>query len=236
MGSQWLHDFEENRLASNCNHRHFYWRVGIDMAWGRYFPSVVAERSITLSLVIKKFNGHLPIGCGDIFDLDTFVGWGCYFSIFLWRQSCPWSRIWKLRRVSLNWMFRNGRFFDHGVTALCGPSGSGKTTLFRTLLGLEPDRLGSFLGCTMGLTWFGCRPERQLGVVFQNLSSFPHMSCLENIEFVARARKWNPVFRDRMEHMITKLVAGCRERPRPSVVRWRKQRVALARALIGKTK
>lgn len=126
---------------------------------------------------------------------------------------------------------------DHGVTALCGPSGSGKTTLFRTLLGLEPDRLGEFSWVHDGIDLARLSPpERQLGVVFQNLELFPHMSCLENIEFAARARKMeSKVFRDRMEHMITKLgLAGCRKTKASQLSGGEKQRVALARALIGK--
>src|SRR3954468_24950752 len=81
---------------------------------------------------------------------------------------------------------------DQGITALSGPSGSGKTTVFRLLIGLEP--------CP-GLEWdFGgvnlaalTPPERRLGVVFQSLELFPHMTAEENIFFAARARKMDPI-------------------------------------------
>ena len=80
---------------------------------------------------------------------------------------------------------------DHGVTALWGPSGAGKTTVFRALLGLEPVK---------SLRWMvsgGDReidlaqlptPQRRLGVVFQTLDLFPHMTARENIRFAAEAR------------------------------------------------
>src|SRR5271165_2213509 len=76
---------------------------------------------------------------------------------------------------------------DQGITALWGPSGSGKTTAFRLLIGLEP--------CP-GLSWTFAEldiaalpvPQRRLGVVFQTLELFPHMTARENILFAARAR------------------------------------------------
>src|SRR5688572_3449789 len=75
---------------------------------------------------------------------------------------------------------------DEGITALWGASGAGKTTVFRLLLGLEP--------CP-GLSWIHkgedlaklSVPERRIGVVFQNLELFPHMSAEENILFAAEA-------------------------------------------------
>src|ERR1044072_1600933 len=77
---------------------------------------------------------------------------------------------------------------DTGITALWGPSGSGKTTVFRMLIGLEP--------CP-GLKWtfkgedLAAQPvpERRLGVVFQSLELFPHMTAEDNILFAARARR-----------------------------------------------
>src|ERR1044072_1169533 len=77
---------------------------------------------------------------------------------------------------------------DRGVTALWGPSGAGKTSVFRVLIGLEE--------CP-GLKWtFGGEdlatlpvPQRRLGVLFQSLELFPHMTAQENIEFAAAAAK-----------------------------------------------
>src|SRR5690606_35874023 len=76
---------------------------------------------------------------------------------------------------------------DLGVTALWGPSGSGKTSVFRLLIGLEPCP-------TLAWTFAGedlaklSPPARRLGVVFQNLELFPHMTAEENVLFAARAR------------------------------------------------
>src|SRR5665213_3519436 len=77
---------------------------------------------------------------------------------------------------------------DRGITALWGPSGAGKTSVFRLLIGLEP--------CP-GLEWIFAgedlaavpAPDRCLGVVFQTLELFPHMTAEENILFAAHARR-----------------------------------------------
>lgn len=76
---------------------------------------------------------------------------------------------------------------DEGVTAVWGPSGAGKTSLFRCLIGLEdcPEMKWIFRGEDLArLT----PPDRHLGVVFQKLELFPHMTARQNIEFAALAR------------------------------------------------
>ena len=70
---------------------------------------------------------------------------------------------------------------ESGITVLWGASGSGKTTLFRILLGLEECDGASW-------EWNGedlfKKPagERNLGVVFQSLELFPHMTARQNID------------------------------------------------------
>jgi ABC-type sugar transport system ATPase subunit len=123
---------------------------------------------------------------------------------------------------------------DHGITALWGPSGSGKTTTFRLLIGLEP--------CP-GLEWlFGSvdlaqwpTPERRLGVVFQSLELFPHMTAEENILFAVRARKMSiPEARETIRRLSEDLhITKCLARKAAILSGGEAQRVALARALIA---
>ena len=123
---------------------------------------------------------------------------------------------------------------DRGITALCGPSGSGKTTVFRLLIGLEP--------CP-GLQWtFGGTdlallppPERRLGVVFQSLELFPHMTAEENIFFAARARRMDRAeVSSRMSELIVDLqLQNCLHRKAAVLSGGEAQRVALARAVIA---
>jgi ABC-type sugar transport system ATPase subunit len=125
---------------------------------------------------------------------------------------------------------------DEGVTALWGPSGAGKTSVFRLLLGLDK--------ADAGFSWkFGNvdlaalpTPERRLGVVFQSLELFPHMTARSNILFAAEARG---VSRDdssaHLQSLAETLGLGSVLERRASVLSGgERQRVALARALIGR--
>ncbi len=126
---------------------------------------------------------------------------------------------------------------DQGVTALWGVSGSGKTTVFRILLGLERVDSGFSWTLSDGVDLAQLStPERRLGVVFQTLELFPHMTAEGNIRFAAEARR-RP--HDETEKHLLKLVGilgleSCLKRKAALLSGGEKQRVALARALIGK--
>jgi putative spermidine/putrescine transport system ATP-binding protein len=70
---------------------------------------------------------------------------------------------------------------------LLGPSGSGKTTALNILAGfLELSEGDVFIG---GKPVSGLPPERRnLGMVFQNFSLFPHLSVFENVAFPLKLR------------------------------------------------
>lgn len=123
---------------------------------------------------------------------------------------------------------------DEGVTVLWGPSGSGKTSLFRILLGLEacPGFTWNFQGQDLAKLK---TPERRLGVVFQSLDLFPHMTAEENILFAARARRIDPVkAQKRLQELTAELqMTDFINRKAEVLSGGEKQRVALARAIIG---
>jgi len=66
------------------------------------------------------------------------------------------------------------------ISTVLGVSGSGKTTLLRIIAGLEPpDRGEVFLGNARITT---ARPQdRKMGLVFQDLALYPHLSVERNI-------------------------------------------------------
>ena len=71
---------------------------------------------------------------------------------------------------------------DGSFTAILGPSGCGKTTLLRCVAGLlMPDDGHIFIGDqdVTRLEPF----RRNLGMVFQRPSMFPHMTVFNNIAF-----------------------------------------------------
>ena len=70
------------------------------------------------------------------------------------------------------------------VVVVCGPSGSGKSTLIRCINGLGPVQQGQVIvdGRVLGAPDTDLRRLRaEIGVVFQALNLYPHMTALQNI-------------------------------------------------------
>lgn len=122
---------------------------------------------------------------------------------------------------------------DTGVTALWGPSGSGKSTVFRLLMGLEacPDLVWIHKGVNIAALPV---PDRHIGVVFQNLELFPHMTAKDNILFAARARRMNAKeARLKLDELAEELrMTDYLGRKAAVLSGGEAQRVALARAVI----
>ncbi len=133
-----------------------------------------------------------------------------------------------LKGVSL--AFPRGR-----VTAVLGPSGCGKTTLLRVVAGLVQPRRGRVL--FDGRDYTRVPPERRnVGVVFQDLALFPHMTVYDNIAFPLRIRGYSEgEVRRRVKWALElvglepSLFAG---RSVSSLSGGQQQRVAIARAIV----
>jgi len=123
---------------------------------------------------------------------------------------------------------------DEGVTVLWGPSGSGKTSVFRLLIGLEssPNMKWIFKGHDLAKM---AVPQRRLGVVFQTLDLFPHMTAEENILFAAKAREipHEQAYEKLQELSNVLQMKSFLNRPVSVLSGGEKQRVAIARALSG---
>ena len=126
-----------------------------------------------------------------------------------------------------------------GVTVLLGPNGSGKSSLLRLLAGLAKPRAGRI---TLGdLLLFDARkkidlpPEqRRIGMVFQDLALFPHLSVRQNIAFGLNIRRLakNDI-KIRVETLLGKLgITHLAERSVTTLSGGERQKVALARTLI----
>jgi putative spermidine/putrescine transport system ATP-binding protein len=118
------------------------------------------------------------------------------------------------------------------LVALLGPSGCGKTTALRALAGLEQLDGGRILIDGRDMTDVPAN-RRDMGMVFQAYSLFPHMTARENVAFGLRLRKVGSSERLRVADHYLDLV-GLADR----AVRYphqlsggQQQRVALARAL-----
>ncbi len=129
---------------------------------------------------------------------------------------------------SASFTLAQGRF----LTVL-GPSGSGKSTLLRLIAGFERPDAGS-------LRLFGSPVEavpphrRSIGMVFQRLALFPHMTAAENVAFPLRMRRWDArEIPDRVDRFLALVrLEGFGGRRPAEMSGGQQQRVAIARALV----
>jgi putative spermidine/putrescine transport system ATP-binding protein len=117
--------------------------------------------------------------------------------------------------------------------ALLGPSGCGKTTVLRTLSGLELVTEGRILIDGKDVADVPVN-KRDIGMVFQSYSLFPHMTVLQNVEFGLRMRKVDAASRARRAAESLEMVGlgHLGERYAHQLSGGQQQRVALARALV----
>lgn len=82
--------------------------------------------------------------------------------------------------------------FRSGLTTVIGPSGSGKTSFFRCVAGLETPSSGTIDCNTKRLNEHGrllvAPPKRDIMLVSQDPSLWPHLNARENITAVLRGR------------------------------------------------
>jgi putative spermidine/putrescine transport system ATP-binding protein len=118
------------------------------------------------------------------------------------------------------------------LVAVIGPSGSGKSTLLKLVSGLESGNDGSILLDGDDLSK---KPVhmRNIGMVFQNYSLFPHLTVAENVAYGLKLRKVSKDKRIERAQELLELV-GLSEFSTKSVSKLsggQQQRVAVARAL-----
>ncbi len=118
------------------------------------------------------------------------------------------------------------------LVALLGPSGCGKTTALRVLAGLEDVDSGRVLVAGKDVTALPTN-RRDMGMVFQAYSLFPHLSALQNVEFGLRLRRVSAAQRrTRSQDMLDLVGIGEHSGRYPHQLSGgQQQRVALARAL-----
>jgi putative spermidine/putrescine transport system ATP-binding protein len=118
------------------------------------------------------------------------------------------------------------------LIALLGPSGCGKTTTLRLLAGLEDADAGQISVAGRDITRLPAS-RRDMGMVFQAYSLFPHMTVRQNVAFGLRLRRVSATARDRRALDMLELVGLDTQADRypHQISGGQQQRVALARAL-----
>lgn len=129
----------------------------------------------------------------------------------------------------------NGVSLDvpHGTfVCLLGPSGCGKTTLMRMIAGLDLPTSGTITLDERDITAVPTH-KRDLGMVFQSLALFPHLTVGENIAYPLRIRgAAKEDQKKRVDELLDMIkLPGYADRPVAKLSGGQRQRVAIARAL-----
>lgn len=122
----------------------------------------------------------------------------------------------------------NGKFLT-----ILGPSGSGKTTLLRMIAGfLTPTSGEIFIN---GSAVSAIAPnKRSIGMVFQKLALFPHMTAADNVAFPLKMRRFDAttIGTRVSEYLSLVKLDGLENRRINELSGGQQQRVAIARALV----
>ncbi|MCD4536099.1 ABC transporter ATP-binding protein [Nocardioides sp. cx-169] len=118
------------------------------------------------------------------------------------------------------------------MVVLLGPSGCGKTTALRLLAGLERQDAGTISVGGKDVTRVPAN-KRDMGMVFQAYSLFPHLTVLDNVAFGLKLRGRPRAERRRRAGDMLDLVGLGEQKDRYAnqLSGGQQQRVALARAL-----
>ena len=119
------------------------------------------------------------------------------------------------------------------LVCLLGPSGCGKTTALRCIAGLESVTGGSIEIGGQDVTQVPVN-RRDIGMVFQQYSLFPHLTAAKNVEFGLGMRR---VPREERARRVAEMLdvvglSGLASRFPHELSGGQQQRVALARALV----
>ncbi len=117
--------------------------------------------------------------------------------------------------------------------SLLGPSGCGKTTALRVLAGLEPSSGGAVLLGGRDVSRVPTN-KRDIGMVFQSYSLFPHLRVIDNVAFGLRRRgvAKAPAAAKAADALALVGLSGFADRYPHQLSGGQQQRVALARALV----
>lgn len=115
---------------------------------------------------------------------------------------------------------------------IVGPSGCGKTTLLRMIAGFETPSTGHIRIAGAPVDRVPAY-KRSIGMVFQRLALFPHMSAIENVAYPLKMRRFDPAEIPRRveEYLSLVKLGGYGERLPHELSGGQQQRVAIARAL-----
>ena len=119
------------------------------------------------------------------------------------------------------------------VLTILGPSGCGKTTLLRMIAGFDTPTSGEIF--IHGKPVSSIPPhQRSIGMVFQKLALFPHMTAAQNIAYPLKMRRFDPKTIPDLVDQYLQIVrlTNLGKRRIHQLSGGQQQRVAIARALV----
>ena len=131
----------------------------------------------------------------------------------------------------------NLRIDDNEFIVLLGQSGCGKTTTLRAIAGLETIDEGDILIDGKPVQHLKCS-DRDIAMVFQSFSLYPHMSVYENIAFPLKATRMSKSEVDKAVREIAKVlrITELLDKKPSALSGGDMQRVAIGRALVRRPK
>ena len=120
------------------------------------------------------------------------------------------------------------------VLGFLGPNGAGKSTTMRMLAGFMTPSAGTARICGHDVRTDSVAARKQLGFLPEGAPTYPDMTVLSFLRFVAGIRGYNGAeAADRVEHAIAMTtLAGVRLQPVETLSKGFKRRVGLAQALL----
>ena len=148
------------------------------------------------------------------------------YSVDLKNVTKKWGDVTAVDQVNLH--INEGEF-----VVLLGPSGCGKTTTMRLVAGLEDITDGEIKIGDEIVNDVDPR-KRDISMVFQNYSLFPHMTVRNNIAYPLKMKKIPTSEHDKLIHDVSTLVElqDLLHRKPAELSGGQRQRVALARAIV----
>ena len=127
------------------------------------------------------------------------------------------------------------------ILNISGPSGAGKTTLLRCIAGLEKFSEGIIKlnnKIVQSDSVYISPYKRNIGMVFQDLALWPHLTACQNIDFVSGTIIKNKIARKKWNNEIlaSLRIEHIRDKFPGDLSGGEQQRVALARAIAKKPK
>ncbi len=126
---------------------------------------------------------------------------------------------------------------DGEFIVMLGQSGCGKTTTLRAVAGLETIDEGDILIDGKPVQHLKCS-DRDIAMVFQSFSLYPHMSVYENIAFPLRATRLSKADIDKSVREVARVlrITDLLQRKPSALSGGDMQRVAIGRALVRQPK